>query len=963
MSDMVAGPARVEGVLFGREPELELLDALLALASAGEAQTVLISGLVGVGKTSLARRAAEQRTEATVLFGACLPLVSIAVPLLALRSLVRSAPPEFEAPDIGSPAVDALALVAIDDWVTRLCADRSVILVVDDLQWADQATLDVLTFLIAGPVGRRLAIVATVRTEEIGGTHLLQRWLADIRRLPRVVEIEPGPLDHEATARQVAALLGQVPHTTLVDDVHAHSGGNPYLNRLIVQGLPPTARRIDPELPRDLRTAVLGAWGRMSWPAREATTALAVAGVPMSASDLARVTTDEESRAGSALMEASDAGIVERRSSGDFWFRHPLTPEVLEEALPTQRRESLHAAFAAFLEARGPNEDVSALTAVADHWSRSGSPTAALRSALIAADVAERKGAWRDAVRMLGRATELLASDDERLVPTLRRGCRAGREAGVQREELDGVENLIAMLEDDPAADPEELSELMVRRSHLRASAGLAFFEVDAARRAVEIAERAAGTGAHAFALAELAHCGAWHEDPAAAQHAAQALEVARAVHDDRALSYALTANAMLAVYAGDGEKGIAFAAAGAEAALRARDWWGLCHAALWEANAADIWSAEAFAERLSVHNGVMRSHGAPHPYIAWIGVNEAMAWLASGNWETCAARLREAATSDPGPFVDVQVRLLAARLATWQGRQDEAEQHMQRADEVIGTSTYFLAFPVESIRAEVLLGRGDPLGAYRAVERRIIGAGVPPTMCEWLLPLAARAIADRVAESRDVGNDVDALCGELATLVAAHPDIIRDFGGAVPLWDEQVAALAAMYAAEVARGLAASDQSERWIIAADAFATGRLPWEEAYARRRAAEALLVQDGDRVRGADQLRRGLKLADRLGAAPIASDLRALARRARIALAKPTRIDGDKLAAVVQVTPRERDILSLVVAGRTYGEIARELFISEKTVSTHISHLLDKTRTANRLELAGFVERTLGGNGGA
>ena len=171
------------------------------------------------------------------------------------------------------------------------------------------------------------------------------------------------------------------------------------------------------------------------------------------------------------------------------------------------------------------------------------------------------------------------------------------------------------------------------------------------------------------------------------------------------------------------------------------------------------------------------------------------------------------------------------------------------------------------------------------------------------------------------------------------------------------------MYAAEVARGMASSDEGDRWIVAADAFVTGKLPWEEAYARRRAAEALLVRDGDRVRGADQLRRGLALADRLGAAPIASDLRALARRARITLATPTHIDGDRLAAIVPVTARERDILSLVVAGRTYGEIARELFISEKTVSTHISHLLDKTRTANRLELAGFVERTLRGADGS
>ena len=167
---------------------------------------------------------------------------------------------------------------------------------------------------------------------EIGDAHVLQRWLADIRRLPRVTEMEVGPLDHEATARQTAALLGQVPHTTLVDDVHAHSGGNPYFNRLIVQGLPPAARRIDPELPRDLRAAVLGAW-ELSSPARDATTILAVAGGPLSSADLALVSAGQEPGMSSALIEASD-GIVERRPSGDFWFRHPLTPEVLEEALP-----------------------------------------------------------------------------------------------------------------------------------------------------------------------------------------------------------------------------------------------------------------------------------------------------------------------------------------------------------------------------------------------------------------------------------------------------------------------------------------------------------------------------------------------------------------------------------------------------------------------------------------------------
>ena len=96
-------------------------------------------------------------------------------------------------------------------------------LVVDDLHWADQSTLDVLTYVLAGPVERRLAVVATIRSVEVGDRHPLQRWLADIRRLPSVEQLHLEPLDRVATGEQIAGLLGASPHQSLVEDVYTHT--------------------------------------------------------------------------------------------------------------------------------------------------------------------------------------------------------------------------------------------------------------------------------------------------------------------------------------------------------------------------------------------------------------------------------------------------------------------------------------------------------------------------------------------------------------------------------------------------------------------------------------------------------------------------------------------------------------------------------------------------------------------
>ena len=126
---------------------------------------------------------------------------------------------------------------------------------------------------------------------------------------------------------------------------------------------------------------------------------------------------------------------------------------------------------------------------------------------------------------------------------------------------------------------------------------------------------------------------------------------------------------------------------------------------------------------------------GGPHPYLAWLSVNEASACFLAGDWRATTELLRVALGSDPGTAADVQARLMAAVLAVAQGRQHEAEDHLARADELSADTTAFLAWQFDATRSLVRTGAGDSQGAYAAAMTGLLSAGVPPTMCEWLCP------------------------------------------------------------------------------------------------------------------------------------------------------------------------------------------------------------------------------------
>ena len=958
----VIGPA-----LVGRPDELGVVSALLERADAGEAGALLIYGDAGVGKTALVQRAcAELAQSEVVLAGSCLPLASMTVPFLAIRSALQDARREgIPLPEAMGPADSpADGPVAFDAWLDDLTRSRQVVLAIDDLHWADRSTLDVLMYVLAGPASRRLSVIATIRSRDVGDGHPLQRWLAHVRRLPRVEQMTLDPLDRVSTGDQISDLFGVPPHQSLVEDVFTHTRGNPYLNRLLVDGLPPESRHLPADLPTDLESAVLQSWRRLPPSTRELARILAVGGAPLRAQDLNNIAgTPGGADVLPLLHEAVDAGTLDHARDGTYWFHHPMIAEVLEQSVDEDERRRWHAAFAdhgeKVLAAASPPA-VEMMVAVADHHHRAGHEIEAYRWALRASEAAGTVGGTAEMLRLLRRAVDLgklLPGVSRTAKELLRRLMSVAAAAGAQDEELRAVEELIDR--SDAATDPLLVVELLVRRSQLRFSTGRSFLLLDDMREASRLASAVPASWQHAFALAELARVSIWHDDPQAAAHAERALVIARTAGNPRALSYALTANAMVAVVGNRGRIGTAFATEAVDAAVEAGDWWAFCHATLWEGNCVDTWSTEFYANHLRRRREHLTELGAPHTYIALLSADEAMSWLAIGDWRECMARLRFALGSDPGPFADASARLAAARLAAWQGRPVEAQAHMARVDELFGESSTFLNYGFDAVRSEVYLAAGRPQAAYDAAITGATSAGTTPTMCEWLMPLATRALADLIWADRDAGRDPSGHLAELDELTARFPSVIRDMGEFGDQWELQIVALDDLYGAEVGRGRQDPDNGEHWARVADGCGSGNLAWEEVYACWRAAESLLMRDRHhRTLAADLLRRGHALAVELQAEPIRVELEALAASARIPIevvaSQPSSAD-DSLPGL---TAREREILAHVVAGRTYGEIARTMVISEKTVSSHISHLLRKTGAVNRVDLARLATRAGG-----
>jgi predicted ATPase len=364
---------------IGRAEELGRLEGALDRAEQSRPQVMLLAGEAGVGKTRLLLEFADQARQrgVRVLAGGCVELGDIGLAYLpvvdALRELAED-PEETEllaaiamtAPGLGrllpgiervgpsgALASDGLDQLRVFDAVRAVlvgCSERSpVVLVLEDLHWADRATRDLVAFLARTLRSGRVTLVASYRSDELHRRHPLRPLLAELVRLPAVERLELAPFSRAELAEQLEAITGAPLPAGQVEGIYTRSEGNPfYAEQLLAAG----AGHAQVELPPTLADVLLARIQGLSESAQQVLRVTAVAGRRVPHRRLAEVAGQPEPELERGLREAIGAGVLATDvATGSYAFRHALLQEAVYGDLLPGEQVRLHAAYARVLAA------------------------------------------------------------------------------------------------------------------------------------------------------------------------------------------------------------------------------------------------------------------------------------------------------------------------------------------------------------------------------------------------------------------------------------------------------------------------------------------------------------------------------------------------------------------------------------------------------------------------------------
>ncbi|HET9737725.1 MAG TPA: AAA family ATPase [Solirubrobacteraceae bacterium] len=938
---------RGRSTLVGRAAELDRLVATADRARRGDGGVVLVGGEAGVGKSRLIGELVHQSADALVISGAATrsgtaPYAPVAA---ALRARLRSRPDALTdcgplighlamvLPELGEPAAatDRPTLFeAIRCALARLAREQLVLMVLDDLQWSDEATLELLSAM-AEPLGElSVLVLGAYRSDGLPRDHGLRRLRHELRRAGRLDEVTLGPLGREDTGRLLAAVLGGPLAPSLVGAVLDATEGTPFFieefaGALRVSGaLEPgrqglqLARHGEVPLPETVRDAVLISASELSEQGRAAAAAAAVAG---EAFDLDLVVSLSSAEGVGELLER---GLAREQGGGIAVLRHALAREALYADVPWMRRRSLHRAIGEALEAAAaPSREI------ATHWLGAGDTARARAALLRAAAESEAVHAFRDGAEAGRKALELWPAeedDDERaealeryarcseLAGELAEAARAWREvadartgfgrAAAQRR-LAGVLELRGEREPAFAArrlaaagfaahgGPADAAVELVAMANQRRSAARHGEAIELARRAQQEADRAKRLDLRLRAIGLEGVARAKHDDHAAGVETVREALATALDHDMTVVAAELYQRLSLALYdgadlrqaeqaletalelcEGTGDAGVEVACVTCLAyVLRERGQWAraaeMCRDLI--AGGTAVWVAEGLLG--AIHAGEGR-------------LSSARRMLTS--CRTAASRARHYNMT-----IDSTAAL--ACVAAAEAADAEAREHC-RSLLSLWQESDDRHYAIAGLRwgASFYASREDADGAHectQALSRIASQTGHPDALA---------ALACAIGESALLDGDAVTAAEQITRAFELHSDL-------------------------------------------------DMPFERAQVELRAGVALAAA-GERELALERLSGAYRLARRLGARPLAADA---ARKVSLLGESVSRRLGVRAAADADgagLSRRELEVVRLLSAGRTNREIAHELFLSPRTVDMHVRNILRKLDCRSRVEAA-------------
>jgi DNA-binding CsgD family transcriptional regulator len=920
----------------GRDAELALLQDLLAGVGAGIGGLLLVVGEQGIGKSSLLRAALEDVSAGCQVLSAAADELERRIPLRLMEQCLGAAEPE-PVPESAGTLTSTVGVFAGDAVqadiermlarVDRLCAVSPMVLVTEDLHWADEASMLVWSRL-ARAVGQVPLLLVGSYRPGTGREDLDRLHRGILARGGNVVEL--GLLADAEVVELVGGLVGGRPGQQLTE-MMGQAGGNPMYARELADSLvrdgqvavtSGVAEIVAGSTPVRVPVSLDAAIGkRLAGLAEDEVRVLrwaAVLGAEFSVTDLEVVSGQSVGDLMEMIGTALRAGVLAEAGTR-LEFRHGLIRQALYEGLPTAQRAAMH---------------IEAAQALATADAAAGRVAGQLAAAQQVSPNGELASDW--AASWLATAAPVLNYRAPQVAAELFRGTLAQlADDDDRREMLQASLATVSLL----LMRPEHVEQIagplaVTARDHVRA-AEMAWLLAYSRMRAGRVAAADAVIEA---ALAKLGHTpvaarlialramilillGQYDKSTEASD---EALATAAKFGDRLAAGYAHHARSMVAIVhrhlqAALDHTGQALAVLGGD--LQASDL-----RVLVIANRIGLLSEmdrgqEAAAE---AREALTLAEQAGTPRIATARQALADLYLTGGQWDDALAEL-EPAVGLPGPdYLTLLIHGTISLIAAHRDDGQTAEDHLRRIpDELLSSPAApgNLHF-VQLARATVAEQAGRPDEAIEVLAAALNPAAMPGGRSLLLLPLARLTLA----------------AGDTATAASAAA-LAREEAEREPLSVRVVIA-------NQCTGLVVGDAAAVLAAAKYYEATGRVPDQAAALEDTAA--LMARQGDAVAARRALASSLELYEELGAM---WDVRRASARLRQHGIRRTRAVSARQPQTgwAALTPTETKVASLVAEGRSNPDIAAQLFLSRNTVQTHVSHILAKLGAQSRAEI--------------